>query len=75
MTMLPEALRLDDMIAEQPGEQEIAGGVGEVAIELLGGDRRQVVGRTFRAVVDEDVELAAKSEGLGEALSSDAGSM
>ncbi len=54
----------DGVVAKLAGEEEVAGGVGELAVELLGGDRSPVGGERLVAVVDEHVDVPGPLLGL-----------
>lgn len=55
------------MVAKFPGQEKVAGRVGELAVELFGSDVREVVAVGVMAVVDQDVHLAGVLHGGGEA--------
>jgi len=62
----PGGLPGDDMISKQAGEDEVPGGIGELAGELFGGDRGEVGTDRLVAIVDEHIDLPGAGDRLGE---------
>jgi hypothetical protein len=56
------------VISHQPRQLEIAGGIGQLPRELIGGHVRPIGGERLVTVVDQDVNFAGKIHCRGESL-------